>query len=87
LPPIASDPLEEGDYSALARQIAEADLAAALDRGDREDALRQPAATPTSLPGGTDPLCDVQGDTISSQRAYRDVAAVMAQLGLVPAAE
>jgi hypothetical protein len=29
----------------------------------------------------------VQGDKISSRRAYRDVATVMAQLGLVPAAE
>jgi hypothetical protein len=51
LTPIASDPLEEGEYSALARQIAEADFAAALDRGDLEDALRQLRR----LPGGTDP--------------------------------
>jgi predicted ester cyclase len=32
-------------------------------------------------------LFDVQGDAISSHRADWDVATVMAQLGLVPAAE
>ena len=141
---------------AIARQIAEAYFAAALDRGDLEDALRQlrhdvefasPAAqirgrdelrpyleefarafpdaryklswgvesgsrvalegvysaTHTGtlrMPDGSEltatgrhvivpvvALFDVQGDKICSHRAYGDVATVMAQLGLVPAAE
>ena len=141
---------------AIARQIAEAYFAAALDRGNLEDALRQlrhdvefdsPAAqirgrdelrpyleefarafpdaryklswgvesgsrvalegvysaTHTGtlrMPDGSElaatgrhvnvpfvALFDVQGDKISSHRAYWDVATVMAQLGLVPAAE
>jgi steroid delta-isomerase-like uncharacterized protein len=141
---------------AIARQIAEAYFAAALDRGNLEDALRQlrhdvefdsPAAqirgrdelrpyleefarafpdaryklswgvesgsrvalegvysaTHTGtlrMPDGGElaatgrhvnvpfvALFDVQGDKISSHRAYWDVATVMAQLGLVPAAE
>jgi hypothetical protein len=121
LPPIASDPLEEGEHSALARQIAEADLAAALDRGDLEDALRQlrrdaDFASWAAQIRGRDELrpcleefadarrqqngrdrttrerlcvvqCDVQGDKIVSHRAYREVATVVAQLQLVPAAE
>jgi steroid delta-isomerase-like uncharacterized protein len=141
---------------AIARQIAEAYFAAALDRGNLEDALRQlrhdvefdsPAAqirgrdelrpyleefarafpdaryklswgvesgsrvalegvysaTHTGtlrMPDGSElaatgrhvnvpfvALFDVQGDKIASHRAYWDVATVMAQLGLVPAAE
>jgi predicted ester cyclase len=137
---------------AIARQIAEAYFAAALDRGNLEDALRQlrhdvefdsPAAqirgrdelrpyleefarafpdaryklswgvesgsrvalegvysaTHTGtlrMPDGSElaatgsrerpfvALCDVQGDKISSHRAYWDVATVMAQLRLSP---
>ena len=141
---------------AIAKQIAEAYFAAALDRGDLEDALRQlrhdvefasPAAqirgrdelrsylegfarafpdaryklswgvesgsrvalegvysaTHTGtlrMPDGSElaaigrhvsvpfvALFDVQGDKIASHRAYWDVATVMAQLGLAPAAE
>jgi steroid delta-isomerase-like uncharacterized protein len=141
---------------AIARQIAEAYIAAALERGDLEDALRQlrhdvefasPAArirgrdalrpylegfagafpdaryeiscaiesgssvalegvysaTHTGalrMPDGTElaatgrhvsvpfvTLFDVEGDKISSHRAYWDVATVMVQLGLMPSAE
>jgi len=141
---------------AIARQIAEAYFAAALDRGNLEDALQQlrhdvefdsPAAqirgrdelrpyleefarafpdarykfswgvesgsrvalegvysaTHTGtlrMPDGSElaaigrhvsvpfvALFDVQGDKIASHRAYWDVATVMAQLGLAPAAE
>ncbi len=141
---------------AIARRIAEAYFAAALERGDLEDALRQlrhdvefasPAArvrgrdelrpylegfagafpdaryeincviesgsrvvlegvysaTHTGalrMPDGTElaatgrhvsvpfvTLFDVEGEKISSHRAYWDVATVMAQLGLMPSLE
>jgi predicted ester cyclase len=119
---------------ATARQIAEAYFAAALDRGNLEDALRPYlvgfagafpdarytinrviesgasvalegvySATHTGtlrMPDGTElaatgrhvrvpfvTLFDVEGDKISSHRAYWDVATVMAQLGLMPSGQ